>query len=247
MKINLRYIIILNLLIGLGLFGYSLRMDYYKDKIAAEKLMSKCYDMDKADYYKQEAKIRSHKVTYMDLGAGISIASLVLLGFLIFKRVNTFYDLIRIQSINKTAIFVVSNILWLTLIPGTHWYYFFRGVRGDYPPFADSVGIPVFLQIPLLLILMIPMNLFLGLTMIKSIIPTKLFVKADRYYGTAIFWEIFFGFWLLLNFFCFMILVIDGDHFSIPVNMFFGYVLLTLRAGQINRWAIENKTNASAQ
>jgi hypothetical protein len=216
-------------------------MDYYTNEQAADKLISGSYDMDKSEYYKQEAELRTHKVIFMDLGVGISIASIVILGFLIFKRAKTFSDLIQIKSINKTTIFIISNILWLILIPGTYWYYLFRGGRGDYPPFADSIGIPIMTQIPLILALMIPLNLFIGLTMIKSNIPTKLFIKADFYKSRAIFWEIFFGFWLLINLFCFVLFVIDGDHISIPVNLFFTYVLLTLRAGQINKWTIENK------
>jgi hypothetical protein len=247
MMTSLRLISIFILLIGLGLFSYSLTMDYYKDKRAAEELISKGYDLNKSDYYKKEAKLRTHKLTFMDLGAGIAIASLVFLGFFVIKHIKTISDLIQIKSINKTTIFVLSNVLWLILIPGTYWYYSFRGARGDYPPFADSIGIPIFTQVPLLLILMIPLNLFIGLTMIKSTIPTQIFIRAYKYNGKAIFWELFFGFWLLINLFCLIVLVIDGDHFSIPVNMFLGYVLLTLRAGQINRWTTENKINASAQ
>lgn len=234
MKITLRSVIVFILLIGLGIFCYSLTMDYYTDEQAAEKLISDSYEMERADYYKQEAELRTNKTTLMDLGAGISIASIVILGFLIFKRVRTFSDLLQIKSINKISIFVLSNLLWLVMIPGTYWYYSFRGARGDYPPFADSVGIPISTNVPIILILLIPLNLFIGLTMIKSTIPTRLFIKADTYNKKAIFWEIFFGFFLLINLFFFVIFVIDGDHFSIPVNLFFTYVLLTLRAGQIN-------------
>jgi len=45
----------------------------------------------------------------------------------------------------------------------------------------------------------------------------------------------FFGFWLLLNLLCLIGFVTDGDHFSIPVNLFFTFILLTLRAGQMSR------------
>ena len=48
-------------------------------------------------------------------------------------------------------------------------------------------------------------------------------------------WEVFFGFWLLVNLLFFYEFVADGDHVAIPVNLFFTLVLLTLRAGQIGR------------
>ncbi|MBK7712542.1 MAG: hypothetical protein IPJ37_17455 [Bacteroidales bacterium] len=222
-------------------------MDYYIDKRAAEDLILKSYEMHKSDYYKEEAELRTHKATFMDLGSGIAIASLVMLVFMVIKQKRTFRDLLQIKSIDKTSIYILSNILWLILIPGTFWYYSLRGTRGDYPPFADSIGLPIFTQIPLLLILMIPLNLFIGLTMIKSNIPTLIFIRPDKYTGRLLFWEIFFGFCLLLNLFYFVLFVVDGDHFSIPVSMFFTYLLLTLRAGQISRWTAKTEINASAQ
>ncbi len=77
------------------------------------------------------------------------------------------------------------------------------------------------------------MNLFILLTTINITLPTKLFIKADTYSRTVILWEMFFGFWLLLNLICFIEFLIDGDHISIIVNLFFTYILLNLRAGKI--------------
>jgi hypothetical protein len=120
-------------------------------------------------------------------------------------------------------------------VPGTYWYYVFRGVRGGYPPFGDSIGIPLMTQIPFYLLLLVPLNIFILLTTIKTNLPTKLFIKPDQYSRTKFFWEIFFGFWLLINLLFLVDFVADGDHFSIPVNLFFTYILLALRAGQMRR------------
>ncbi|UZR97150.1 hypothetical protein [Chondrinema litorale] len=151
MKIILRKIIFLILLLGIGLLIFSLTMSYYTDKEAAEELISGSYDIGKTEYYEREAELRTHKTTFMDLGAGISVSALVLLGFFIAKRIRKFSDLIQIMSINKTLIFILSNVIWLVLIPGTHFYHIFRRGRGDYPPFADSIGISIINQISLLL------------------------------------------------------------------------------------------------
>ena len=130
---------------------------------------------------------------------------------------------------------VAANLIWLLLIPGTHWYYIFRGERGDYPWFADSIGIALMYQIPQTLLGLIPLNIFLFLSYINSNHPTLLFIKPDSYNTKEVFKEIFWGFWFLLNVLCFVLFVIDGDHVSIPINLFFTFVLLNLRAGQINR------------
>jgi hypothetical protein len=239
-----RTIIIFILIIGIVLFSYSLTLPYYKDQKLSEELMSKSYDMEKTEYYKKEAELRTNKVTFMDLGSGITIASLTILLFLVYTKVTTFKDLKNNKTLTKTTTFITANLVWLLLLPGTYWYYMFRGGRGDYPPFADSIGIPLMTQIPFYLFLLIPLNIFILLTTINTNLPTKLFIRPDQYEKTTILWEIFFGFWLLINLLCFVAFVTDGDHFSIPVNLFFTYVLLTLRAGQISKFKqIEN--NAS--
>jgi len=156
----------------------------------------------------------------------------MMLLFLFLTKTKTFSDLRKIRTINITTVFISANMVWLLLIPGTYWYYMFRGARGDYPPFADSIGIPIMTQIPVYLILLIPLNLFLFLTTVKTTLPSQLFSKPEvRNWQQAL--GDFFGCSLLVNILLFISLVIDGDHFSIPVNLFFTYILLTLRAGQI--------------
>jgi len=102
--------------------------------------------------------------------------------------------------------------------------------------FSLSIGIPIFTQVSLLLFLLIPLNIFILLTTLKTNLPTRLFVKANPYVKPAILWDVFFGFWLLINFLCFVAFVADGDHISIFVNLFFTFLLLNLRAGQISKY-----------
>lgn len=231
-----RIVTILTLLIGFGFFTYSLTLPYYKDQKSADDLIGNAYNMDKSEYYKKEVELRTDKLTYMDLGLGMAIASATILSFLIFTKVNRFKDFKKIKTITKNETFISANLIWLILLPGTYWYYIFRAGRGDYPPFADSIGIPLMTQIPMNFLLLIPLNIFLMMTTINTNLPTKLFIKSDQYNWTTVLWEIFFGIWLLINFLCLYIFVIDGDHFSIPVNLFFTFILLTLRAGQISKY-----------
>lgn len=222
---------------GLGLFIYSLTLPYYRNQKAADNLLNNSYNINfnKDGYYKKEAELRTDKTTLMDLGSGLAIASVVILSFLFLTKTKILSDLKKIKTLNKWTVFISANLVWLVLIPGTYWYYMFRGGRGDYPPFADSIGIPIMTQIPVYLFLLIPMNIFLLLTTIKTNLPTQLFSKANYYNRQNIFWEIFFGFWLLINILCFVAFVADGDHSSILVNLFFTFILLTLRAGQITK------------
>ncbi len=239
-----RQIVIFILIIGLGLFFYSLTLKYYTDQSAVEFLRNIPYQSDHKEYYEKEAELRTDKLTFMDLGSGLAIASATILLFLIFTKVKTFHDFKNIQAITKSATLISANLVWLILLPGTYWYYIFRGGRGDYPPFADSIGIPIISQIPVYLCLLIPLNIFILLTTIKTNLPTRLFVRPNSYVRTAILWEVFFGFWLLINILFLIVFIADGDHFSIPVNLFFTFILLTLRAGQISKYE-QTEKNAS--
>ena len=232
---TLRTITIFTFIIGLGLFLYSLTLSYYKDQKAADNLLSFSYNIDKQEYYKKESELRTNKIIFMDLGAGIMIASASIFLFFLLTNSRKFSDLKRLKTFNKATVFISANLVWLLLLPGIFWYYTFRGGRGDYPSFADSIGIPVMTLIPFILFMLVPLNIFLFLTTIKTNLPTQLLVKADNYSRDIILWEIFFGFWLLVNLLCFVSFVIDGNHFAIPINLFFTFILLTLRAGQISK------------
>jgi len=174
MKVTVRLITILTFIIGVGLLSYSLTLSYYKDQEASENLLNNAYEIDKQEYYKKEAEIRTSKTTFMDLGAGIGIASLTILIFLILTNSKNFSDLKKVKTLNKITIFISANLVWLILLPGTFWYYSFRLGRGDYPPFADSIGIPIMTQIPFLLFSLIPMNIFLLLTTVKTNLGMKI-------------------------------------------------------------------------
>ena len=172
----------------------------------------------------------------MDLGAGIAIASATFFLFLLLTKSKNFSDLKRVKTFDKKTIFISSNLAWLLLLPGTYWYYWFRLGRGDYPPFADGIAIALFSLIPITLFLFIPLNIFLWLTTKNTNLPTQLLIKAENYNKSALFWEIFFGFWLLISILCFFAFVIDGNHFAVPISLFFVYILLSLRAGKISKY-----------
>ncbi|MFT3934980.1 MAG: hypothetical protein QM726_15245 [Chitinophagaceae bacterium] len=133
------------------------------------------------------------------------------------------------------GIFALANAAWFLMLPGTFWYYNFRASRGDYAWFSDTISIPMMSQLPVILFVFIPLNIFILLSFIQSNIPSKLFIRPVDYTAKEILKEVFWGFFILLNAFTLVLFVADGDHFSIIVNLIFTYILLALRAGQINR------------
>ena len=172
----------------------------------------------------------------MDLGSGIAIASLTIFIFLICKKIKIFSDLKNVKTFGKAAVFISANIAHFLKIPAIVWYYDFRLGRGDYPWFADAVAIPIMEETFANLVLFVLLNIFLILTTIKTNLPTQLWVKAKKYSKPIILWELLFGFLLLYNFNEVVRTVRVGDHLAIPITLFFTYIILTLRAGQISKY-----------
>ena len=177
----------------------------------------------------------------MDLGGGLAVASATLLAFLIGTKTKTFSDFGKLKTIKESTVFSWANGMWLLLLPGTIWYYTFRLGRGDYAPFSDTIAIPITAQFVSCLVLLVPLNLFLLLTIRRANLPAKLLVRASSYTWKPVFWELLFGVLLLLNLLLFGSFVLDGDHVSVLVNLFFTYLLLSLRAGQISRFRKNEK------
>ncbi|MEM7179714.1 MAG: hypothetical protein AAF518_02295 [Spirochaetota bacterium] len=169
----------------------------------------------------------------LDLGAGLTMAAAILSLFFIAKKVYHISDLVKIMGIRKSSIIYLSNIIWWTLIPANWYYYTHRYNRGDYPPHADSYVIGIMGMAYFTILFFPPLNLFLWLSMRKSILPAKIFTKPTHYTGIALIWEIIFVLCLLLNLLVLVLTIIDGDHFTIPIIMFFTYTLLVLRGGKI--------------
>ena len=229
--------------IGFGLFAYSFTLPYYSDlgkksqldSDAAEAIGKDNFAKFKSRYYTEIGKLETNKRLLMDLGSGLVICATIIWLFLLISKIRRFSDFFNLYSLNKRKLFVIANVGWLVLIPGTIWYYFFRASRDDYPWFADSLGIPLSETIPVIFLGLIPLNIFLFLTSIGSIFPAKLFIRPVKYNMVNIAWEVFWLFFFLITTFFFIDLIIDGDHISIIVDLFFFYVLLALRAGKIDK------------
>ena len=231
------------LLIGLAFYGHSTRLDYYIDTKAKERLDSEASSnlglvkdkQWKNQYYIEVGKLKTNKLFFEDFGSGLAITSATVLLFLFWKKIKLFSDFKSIRTLTRKQIFIFSNLAWLFKFPATYWYYMYRGERGDYPWFADTVIIPIMSQTIAYLIAFIPLNIFIWLTSIDNHLPTTIFIRPFTYDNIEISKEIFWGIWILLNLFFAYGFVLEGDHLSIPINLFFTFVLLSLRAGQINK------------
>ena len=139
-----------------------------------------------------------------------------------------------LEQRSKTTLLFRANFFWLLLLPGSALHFSFRELRGDYTTMNEVGWAPIMILVCIILLL-IPLNLFLFFTVIDAKHPTALFPKINKYNSEITTYEVFFGFWLVLNLCCFIWFVKIGDHVAIPVNLFFTYLLLNIRAGKMGK------------
>lgn len=236
------------LIVGLFMLFVSLRIPKYVGTNEYNLLNEQYYNekISKEQYLVEFEKNNSARTLIMNIGNGLITFSICGLLFLFIKRINQWHDFLKLKAIKKIIIICLSNVSILLLIPGTHLYYVYRGWRGDYPPFSDSIGIPIYFNTLFYLHCLIPLNLFLLLTFIKSDLCTNLFIKPIKN-SRVIAWECLFYLLFLLLLIVLVLSIIDGDHASIICNLAFLYFLLSIRAGKINyhrkkRYLSQHKT-----
>lgn len=161
----------------------------------------------------------------------------------------------NIKTFNKRKIIMSANVVWLfVIVLGTlriysesEKYYTNHLLRGDYPPEADSISIPIFretfIMFTILSILLIFLNLFILFTTHKANLPSKLFVFAENYNKKIVLWEFFFSFWLFINMLFLIYWMWSGYYIETLITLFFAFILLNLRAGQISKYKQTNVDN----
>lgn len=223
------------LLIGIITVAYSLSLPYYKNNKAPYEVIPDDSVNYKDEYYKYEEAYRTNKTELMDFGLGLCVIAISFLAFLIATKTKESSDFKNIKTPGITGIFSGANIAWLFTLVSTYWYYTFHAGRGDYPPFADSIGIPISEEVNFFMFFFIPLNVFILFCIAASNLPAPLFIKVNRYNVGRILLEALFGFLMFINLLCLIIELITGHHFLIVVSMYFVYVILSLRAGIVDR------------
>lgn len=237
---KLKIITSIILLIWITLFSYSLFLPKYTNEKAFEKLLDNVYSeyptpkIEKYNYYETELKFRTNKLVFMDLWVWLISFSITLFIFLFYQKIYTLWDFKKITSLKKISLLLLTYLSWLLSIPWLIWFYLFRFYRWDYPPFSDTIIIPIYIWIQNYILLFIIFNIILFIWLYKSNLPTEIFIKSERSWRNF-FWEIFFWIIILICLSCLFYLIIDWDIVTIPINMFLIYIILTLRAGKTNK------------
>ncbi len=153
----------------------------------------------------------------------------------------------QINSFKKSQIYLFVNLAWMLMIAletvrtynDSVKYYTKRLLRGDYPPEADSIAIPIFedtfFVIAFLSAVLMIINIFLFITTKKGIFPSPLFILPNNYNGIKIFWELFLGLTIFVDVMLFLYIERIGFHVQGIIILFLGFMLLHIRAGHMSK------------
>jgi hypothetical protein len=190
-------------------------------------------------YYKKLDDLKTNKPQVMDISFGLLIASVTLYCFTLSTKIRKYHNFKAVKTLKSGGLLLLSNFMWLMLIPGVYWHYLFRSGRGDYPWFVDDISIPLGSKIPLILVGWLLMNVFVIYFSGEGRFPAHLFTGQPRNYRYRKAWDAFWGTLIGINTIFLGWLIKDGDHISIVVDLYLTYLLLSLRAGKIHAVKIE--------
>ncbi|HEX5444450.1 MAG TPA: hypothetical protein VFW87_11495 [Pirellulales bacterium] len=129
--------------VGIGLVLYSSSMPYYTDRDAALRLSAELKDAPREirfkKWYARLPTYETRRKALSDWGRGCLAASA---GLLCTVIVWSYYHSSR-QMRTVRALLALWIGLWIIRIPLDNWYYQVRAERHDYPPWGDSIAIPL--------------------------------------------------------------------------------------------------------
>ena len=171
---------------------------------------------------------------------------------------KTQYYFNDIKTFSKRKIFISSNLAWILLAvlmtiaaaksDTKQMEQLEQEIRMNPTENRDTdlhaSGMGTFLTFSFSLMFFVPLNLFIFLTTRKTNLPTKLFVKVNLFDISVILWELFFAFWIAITFLFFLIFTWFGHYIESLIILFFIFILLNLRAGQISKYK-QTSENAS--
>lgn len=152
-----------------------------------------------------------------------------------------------IYSFKKSQIYLYVNLAWMLMIAletirtydESVRYYTKHLLRGDYPPEADSIAIPIFedtfFVFAILTVILMIINTLLFITTRKGIYPSPLFILPNNYNGIKIFWELFLGLTIFVDVMLFLYIERIGFHVQGIIILFLGFMLLHIRAGHMSK------------
>jgi len=183
-------------------------------------------------WYKSMNNLRTGKWQLVDTGAGLVASGVAMLGFMLWNRKKAWRELSTPKSV---WIISLASAAWLLQIPAYDLLFMTELARGYYPPWSDSVVIPMSQVRNMLLWLFLPyLAIWLGFV-VGSRLPAKVFSNASSRRLVNAFWT---GVTALLVVPVALILIgaiLDGPTMIVPLLWLVLWLLLCARSAALTR------------
>lgn len=173
---------------GFLLIAIGFAMPAYTDAAAAERIRigqecepgilnvspdQRCPD---EQWYKSMNNLRTGKWRLVDAGAGLVASGLTMFGFMLWNRKKAWRELSTPKSLWIVAL---ASAAWLLQIPAYNLLFMTELARGYYPPWSDSIMIPMSQVQDMLLWLFLPYVAIWLLFVVGARLPARLFSNAS--------------------------------------------------------------------
>jgi hypothetical protein len=199
LRVLRRWLVYLALLLaaaGLVSVAVGSFMPAYTDPVVAERISiglecepgirntNENLQCDSELWYRTMKALRTDKWSLVDVGGGLLLSGLMMSVFFWWSRQKSWRQLSTPRS--SLSILALAGLCWLMQIPAYALFFITELTRGYYPPWADSIAIPMFQFTSILLSLFLPyMALWLFFVVgarlpvaVFSTVPGRPFVNA---------------------------------------------------------------------
>jgi hypothetical protein len=222
----MRYFIfigVLCILFGGGILYYGEQLPVYNDPGAPNRIAveveSLPHDQKSKEWYARLKNEETKHKEYCDFARGLIAAGI---GFLCALRFVSIYNK---KSPSFLNILVIWIFLWLVRIPLTGRYYRIRQNRSEFPPWGDTIIIPIASETVAWIIGALLTSFFLWCMYLKYPLPPQIRLVKPKF-GLEGFRFVFILLWIAFLLFCCILAIPQGDEGMAFSTVFAAAILL---------------------
>lgn len=115
----------------------------WQDRFLEVEMSLENSDELSAEWYAAKAAVETPRHRRLDLGMGLVALGLGAAALFALRGVRSVSDLVSLKSpATRRRFYILAALTWLSFIPAEWFWLDYTLRRGDYPWWADSIGIP---------------------------------------------------------------------------------------------------------
>jgi hypothetical protein len=239
------YLALFLLAAGLALMVIGSLLPAYTDPVAAERIRSglecergvantnKDQQCDNRLWHRSMDALRTNKWSLVDSGAGVLASGLMAYAFLWWHRRKSWRQLSTPKS--SWYILALAALAWLVQIPAYELHFLIELMRGYYPPWADSIAIPIYQFRSILLRMFLPYMAIWLFFVVGARLPVVVFSAIPGRPFANTFWTVASALLLVPVGLVLIGAILEGPIVMVPFLWLTLWLILCARAAALSR------------